>query len=223
VNLPGVADGGLSNVVTLLTNQVVIVLRSRCLIDAVVYVLVSEPLRSSTRLPGWRTWSHRLVVIVHCEGSVVNVLNSCELWTCPSQWYCALTENGMSLWPMSISLIKVMVTIGWPYFLIGRGGSYRNHHFDQGNTHWPQAHAILCQGTIPLWRTSSQLTTVEHIHNRTFTMDNNNETMRSGPPSRQTSTRPKRFTDQNIYDRIYQTPTPQHNDNLISEESDYIW
>ena len=47
------ADGGLSNVVTLLTNQVVVVLRSRCLIDAVVYDLVSEPLRSSVRLPRW--------------------------------------------------------------------------------------------------------------------------------------------------------------------------
>ena len=47
------ADGGLSNVVTLLTDQVVVVLRSRCLIDAVVCDLVSEPLRSSVRLPSW--------------------------------------------------------------------------------------------------------------------------------------------------------------------------
>ena len=53
MSLPSVADGGLSNVVTLLTNQVVVVLRSRCLVDAIVYDLVSEPLRSSIRLPGW--------------------------------------------------------------------------------------------------------------------------------------------------------------------------
>ena len=27
---------------------------------------------------------------------------------------------------------------------------YHNHHCDQGNAHWPQAHVISCQGTIPL-------------------------------------------------------------------------
>ena len=97
VSLPGVADSGLSNVATLLTNQIVVVLRSRCLVDAVVYDLVSEPRRSSIRLPSWRTWSHRLVVIVRCEGSVVSMLNSYKLWACPSQWYCALTEDNMSL------------------------------------------------------------------------------------------------------------------------------
>ena len=52
-NLSSMADSGPSKAATLLVSQVVVVLRSRYLVDAIVYDLVSEPIRSSIRLPSW--------------------------------------------------------------------------------------------------------------------------------------------------------------------------
>ena len=79
------ADSGLSSAATLLTNKVVIVLRSRCPVDAVVFDLVSELLDTimyaSSSVKRFRrlAWSHHFVVVVRCEGSVMSMLSSCKL------------------------------------------------------------------------------------------------------------------------------------------------
>ena len=69
-NLSNMADSGQSNSATLLVHQVV-VLRSRYLIDTVMYT--NSSIDKFEKL----TWPHRLVV--RCEDPVVSMLDNCKL------------------------------------------------------------------------------------------------------------------------------------------------